>query len=90
MDKEIKQPILFFKFTQGVSVIGVQQIDRIVEVVEETLQGKSFYDEFSFQCIHTDNNFIFKCFKVYAHVYSNRSSNCKILGIIEIAEVNGV
>ena len=26
-------------YTQGVSVIGVQQIDRVVEVVEETLNG---------------------------------------------------
>ena len=24
----------------GVSVVGVQQIDRVVEVVEETLQGR--------------------------------------------------
>ena len=26
---------------QGLSVIGVQQIDRVVEVVEEALKGKS-------------------------------------------------
>ncbi len=26
---------------QGLSVIGVQQIDRVVEVVEETLKGMS-------------------------------------------------
>ena len=25
--------------TQGLSIVGVQQIDRIVEVVEETLKG---------------------------------------------------
>lgn len=28
-------------FTQGLSVIGVQQIDRVVEVVEETLKGNT-------------------------------------------------
>lgn len=28
-------------FLQGLSVIGVQQIDRVVEVVEETLKGSS-------------------------------------------------
>lgn len=28
-------------FLRGLSVIGVQQIDRVVEVVEETLKGKS-------------------------------------------------
>lgn len=27
------------KDLEGVSIVGVQQIDRIVEVVEETLQG---------------------------------------------------
>lgn len=27
------------KFLKGLSVIGVQQIDRVVEVVEETLKG---------------------------------------------------
>lgn len=26
-------------FIQGLSIIGVQQIDRVVEVVEETLKG---------------------------------------------------
>lgn len=26
-------------FLQGLSIIGVQQIDRVVEVVEETLKG---------------------------------------------------
>ena len=29
-------------FLKGASVIGVQQIDRVVEVVEETLKGNSF------------------------------------------------
>ncbi|VDP19738.1 unnamed protein product [Echinostoma caproni] len=29
-------------YLKGVSIIGVQQIDRIVEVVEETLQGTQF------------------------------------------------
>ncbi|KAF7998524.1 hypothetical protein HCN44_010932 [Aphidius gifuensis] len=29
------------KFLQGMSVIGVQQIDRVVEVVEETLKGNT-------------------------------------------------
>lgn len=28
-------------FVQGLSVIGVQQIDRVVEVVEETLKGNT-------------------------------------------------
>lgn len=28
-------------FLRGLSVIGVQQIDRVVEVVEETLKGMS-------------------------------------------------
>lgn len=28
-------------FIQGLSVIGVQQIDRVVEVVEETLKGNT-------------------------------------------------
>lgn len=28
-------------FLKGMSVIGVQQIDRVVEVVEETLKGES-------------------------------------------------
>lgn len=27
-------------YLQGLSIIGVQQIDRVVEVVEETLKGK--------------------------------------------------
>lgn len=27
-------------FLKGLSVIGVQQIDRVVEVVEETLKGR--------------------------------------------------
>lgn len=31
---------LFARFYQGLSTIGVQQIDRVVEVVEETLKGK--------------------------------------------------
>lgn len=30
-------------YLHGLSVVGVQQIDRIVEVVEETLKGKSIY-----------------------------------------------
>ncbi len=29
-------------FLKGLSIIGVQQIDRVVEVVEETLKGKLF------------------------------------------------
>ena len=29
---------------QGISVIGVQQIDRVTEVVEETLKGKYIID----------------------------------------------
>ncbi len=29
------------KYIKGLSVIGVQQIDRIIEVVEETLKGNS-------------------------------------------------
>lgn len=28
------------KYLEGISIVGVQQIDRIVEVVEETLQGR--------------------------------------------------
>lgn len=28
------------EFLQGLSVVGVQQIDRVVEVVEETLKGE--------------------------------------------------
>lgn len=28
-------------FVQGLSIIGVQQIDRVVEVVEETLKGNT-------------------------------------------------
>lgn len=28
-------------FLRGLSVVGVQQIDRVVEVVEETLKGES-------------------------------------------------
>ena len=32
---------LFLFDSKGLSVIGVQQIDRIVEVVEETLKGNS-------------------------------------------------
>ena len=28
---------------QGLSVVGVQQIDRVVEVVEETLKGECDY-----------------------------------------------
>lgn len=30
------------EFLQGLSIIGVQQIDRVVEVVEETLKGEPF------------------------------------------------
>ena len=30
---------LFCVFLQGLSVVGVQQIDRVLEVVEETLKG---------------------------------------------------
>jgi threonylcarbamoyladenosine tRNA methylthiotransferase CDKAL1 len=30
-----------FSFVQGLSIIGVQQIDRVVEVVEETLKGNT-------------------------------------------------
>ena len=30
------------KFVKGLSTIGVQQIDRVVEVVEETLKGNTF------------------------------------------------
>ena len=29
---------------QGLSVVGVQQIDRVVEVVEETLKGECDYE----------------------------------------------
>ena len=29
-------------FLHGLSIVGVQQIDRIVEVVEETLKGNSY------------------------------------------------
>ncbi|VDL94264.1 unnamed protein product [Schistocephalus solidus] len=32
------------KYLKDVSVIGVQQIDRVVEVVEQTLLGKGFFD----------------------------------------------
>ena len=32
-------------FLKGASVIGVQQIDRVVEVVEETLKGNKLYFE---------------------------------------------
>ena len=32
---------MYFFMSKGLSVIGVQQIDRIVEVVEETLKGNS-------------------------------------------------
>lgn len=30
-------------YLQGVSAVGVQQIDRVVEVVEETLKGNAFH-----------------------------------------------
>ena len=29
------------KFVKGLSTVGVQQIDRVVEVVEETLKGNT-------------------------------------------------
>ena len=29
------------KFVRGLSTVGVQQIDRVVEVVEETLKGNT-------------------------------------------------
>lgn len=31
------------EFLIGLSIIGVQQIDRVVEVVEESLKGKNIY-----------------------------------------------
>lgn len=30
-------------FLNGLSIIGVQQIDRVIEVVEETLKGKHIH-----------------------------------------------
>ena len=41
-------------FLQGLSVIGVQQIDRVVEVVEETLKGTVcyFFSELKLQIKH--------------------------------------
>ena len=34
---------------QGLSTIGVQQIDRVVEVVEETLKGQCLLNTYSFK-----------------------------------------
>jgi len=44
VDSVIKNRVLYCVWIvlwfQGLSVVGVQQIDRVVEVVEETLKGK--------------------------------------------------
>ena len=46
------------EYIKGLSVIGVQQIDRVVEVVEETLQGR-------FAC-NSEKVFLFKSIFIFA------------------------
>ena len=40
-------------YLKGVSMIGVQQIDRVVEVVEETLKGEKCIKD----CLHKNLHF---------------------------------